>query len=127
MLSYVIVKRSVLHGLGVFASTAIAQGKIIETCPLLRLEGLEWTNSNITDYLFGKNTLLLGFGSLYNHSSTPNAAQAMKEDMCVLTALSDIPQGQEILINYGRQWWSSRGLVPAQESVSALRSQFGEC
>lgn len=44
--------------------------------------------------------LALGFGSLYNHSFTPNATTLETADELVITALRDIDPGEEIFINY---------------------------
>ena len=48
--------------------------------------------------------LALGYGSIYNHSETPNAAYEMEmPDIMVFRAKIDIPAGAEILISYHGQ------------------------
>ena len=55
-------------------------------------------------YVFGwgddLTALALGYGSLYNHSYTPNAETLETETELVITALVDIASGDEIFINY---------------------------
>ena len=124
--SSIVLRKSKIQGMGVFASRRIPIDELVEICPILKLLKHEYTSKGVlADYIFGENTLLLGYGCLYNHSSLPNAVQKMRDDTCVIRAVCDIQEGEEILIDYGRSWWSSRGMVPVQESISALRSQFG--
>ena len=103
------VRRSPGRGRGVFARRFIAVGTIIERVPMLvfREEELESGEgfSTLYHYAFewGKGTvaLALGYGSIYNHSYSPNAryddiAQRTK----VFTAIKDIQPGDEITVNY---------------------------
>lgn len=103
------VKRTRGKGRGVFAKVAIPAGTVFERVPLLVIparEVLECEHGGfLTQYVFeyGKGTvaLALGFGSLYNHSYTPNAryddaGKQVKE----FRALRDILKGEEITINY---------------------------
>ena len=69
-------------GLGVFASESISQGETIEDCPLLSLPIKKGESSSLLlDYRFNyplgldfeEQVIALGYGSLYNHSDTPNA------------------------------------------------------
>jgi SET domain-containing protein len=103
------VKRVKGKGRGVFARRAIAEGDVIESCPVLVVpsgdicQGDTWTR--LGDYCFewgeGTMALVLGYGSLYNHSYQPNARY---EDVAgptkLFVALRDIARGEEITINY---------------------------
>ena len=47
------VKKSPIHGLGVFASELIKEGEMIEECPILRLPVKKGeTNYTLIDYTF---------------------------------------------------------------------------
>lgn len=103
------IKRTRGKGRGVFARVLIPAGTVFERAPLLVMsarEALESEHSNVLPaYVFeygkGKVALALGFGSLYNHSYSPNARYddaggQIKE----YRALRDIQPGEEITINY---------------------------
>lgn len=89
----------------------IEKGSVIEVCPVIILDKKDTAiihKSILHDYYFmwdidkGSSAIALGFGSLYNHSQTPNAefeiVAASKEMR--FYAIRDIPAGTEICINY---------------------------
>ncbi|MFM7055989.1 MAG: SET domain-containing protein [Planctomycetota bacterium] len=107
--SLIEVKRIPGKGRGVFAREFIPAGTIFERVPLLVLPAKEVLGFDeggvLWQYVFEygrKNVALaLGFGSLYNHSYSPNAryddaGRQIKE----YRALRDIQKGEEITINY---------------------------
>lgn len=107
--SLIEVKRTARKGRGVFARRFIPEGTVFETVPVIVLpieEILEsCDNSVLARYVFdwgrGTMALALGFGSLYNHSYTPNARYDDEGVQTkIFTALQDIHPGQEITINY---------------------------
>jgi SET domain-containing protein len=105
------------HGRGVFATAPIAAGETIEKCPVIELsqEGADWILADYVVYLAGGKgfALMLGYGSLYNHSTDPSAEYVILDsDAYEFTALRDIQPGEEITISYGADWWSTRGLAP---------------
>lgn len=96
-------------GSGVFAISDFKKGDVIEKCPVIFSDGKEWNNLKETvlfNYVFTwrneHSGIALGFGSLYNHSYTPNACYNKNENSGYLEffALRDIFCGEEILINY---------------------------
>ena len=100
-----------IHGMGVFAAEPIGAGGVIEICPVLLFprEQLAHVRQTILDdYYFdwGDDSawyaFALGFGSLYNHSFTPNADYGMDfENKTIdIYAIEDIAPGAEIFINY---------------------------
>ncbi len=102
---------SELEGRGVFCSKFIQAGEIIEICPVIVLPKKELALINQTklyDYYFlwGENdesiAIILGFGSLYNHSYSPNAEYFPdpENDSLDIYAYKDILPGEEILVNY---------------------------
>lgn len=54
------------------------------------------------DFGGGKRAIGLGYSSLYNHSSRPNAVYVLREDpdVIVIVALREIKPGTEIKVNY---------------------------
>lgn len=101
------VRRSKGRGRGVFAARRFRAGERIEACPVVLLPTAFLDQAvSIWEVTFawsrGRGAVALGFGSMYNHSWEPNARyDAYKKDLAIVfTALRDIPQGQEIFINY---------------------------
>jgi SET domain-containing protein len=102
------MKRSIGKGRGVFARRAIKKGEIIETVPVLLIpaeavvDGInnKWLGKYY--YWWDKKTLAvsLGYGSLYNHSYKPNATYKHGHASISYRALRNIPEGEEICINY---------------------------
>jgi SET domain-containing protein len=103
------VKRIKGKGRGVFAARPIARGSLIEKVPLLLVPikevvgGLD--NPGLVMFFFMRDrkhlAVCLGYGSLYNHSYTPNARYDDGPGLTMLfTAIRDIAPGEEICINY---------------------------
>ncbi|MCZ8522326.1 MULTISPECIES: SET domain-containing protein [Paenibacillus] len=94
---------------GVFAKQDIPKGTMFHEAPVVPYlnedhEHIEQTI--LADYVFeyGANhtAILLGYGSLFNHSYTPNATYELNFDQHTVDfyAYTDIKAGEEILINY---------------------------
>lgn len=101
-------------GRGVFAKQVIRKGEIIERCPTLRIPPYEAASINQTllvtyIYYLGEKkdhlTLALGYGSIYNHSYSPNALykEAIRKNIIEFIALGDIQRGEEITVNYNQE------------------------
>jgi uncharacterized protein len=107
------VKKSPIHGYGVFAAQTIPKGAIIEECHLLYAgEG----QSELWDYYFKggqERILVLGNGSIYNHSEQPNAKHVFDQtnQLMIFSALKRIVAGEEICISYGKNWFDARELM----------------
>jgi uncharacterized protein len=100
-------------GRGVFAAARFICGEIIEMTPVIVIPAEQWPHIEPTVlalyiYNFGPTAeeehaaIALGYGSLYNHSYTPNAKYIKNWDEQVIrfVALRDIEAGEEITINY---------------------------
>lgn len=94
---------------GVFATRDIAKGDLIHEAPVIPYlnEEHEYIEKTIlSDYAFeyGANhtAILLGYGSLFNHSYSPNATYDINFDNHTFDfyAFTEIKAGEEILINY---------------------------
>ena len=107
----IFVAPSDLHGLGVFAGRDIEAGEIIEICPVLLFpkSQLQYVRQTILDdYYFdwGEDgewyALCLGYGSLYNHSYSPNAEYGMDFENKTIDfyCVRNVRAGFEIFINY---------------------------
>lgn len=105
----VVVKRSKLHGKGVFAAKNISTKETIEFCEtiLISKDEIKYLNkTNLGNYLFswkgGNFVIALGNGSLYNHSYNPNARYIKKyrEGKLKFVTIKKIMKGEEITVNY---------------------------
>jgi len=103
------VKRVPGKGRGVFATEMIPEGTVFERVPVIVMPAEEILESTddcvLANYVFdwGKGTvaLALGYGSLYNHSYSPNARYDDKgRQTKIFTSLCDIAAGEEITVNY---------------------------
>lgn len=100
-----------------YACASIAAGEIIERAPVLLIPKaqvfgdteMSRNAARISWYVFAWKAptqreyvaLALGYGSLYNHSFTPNARyDCVAPDVLQITALREIEDGEEVLINY---------------------------
>ena len=106
------------HGRGVFAVRAIASDETIEICPTIEVAEAD-VGGALGDYVINSgsdpsfNVMILGYGSLYNHSYEPCAEyQQHTDDSLAFVALRDIAEGEEITIDYGEEWWETRDLEP---------------
>lgn len=105
------VKCSPGKGRGVFAVTAIPEGVNFESSPIIEIPKkhiMQIRRTVIGDYFFrwGEKrrggAIALGFGSLYNHSYTPNAnfRLNMEDNTIEFYSIKPISAGDEITINY---------------------------
>ncbi|WP_427050825.1 SET domain-containing protein [Paenibacillus sp. TC-CSREp1] len=94
---------------GVFATVDIAKGQLIHQAPVVPYPNEDHEHIEKTileDYVFeyGANhtAILLGYGSLINHSYEPNATYDINFENHTFDfyAYTDIKAGEEILINY---------------------------
>ena len=106
----IIVRNTPKKGRGVFALRDFEDGKIIESCPIINITPkerkiLEKTIFNYYIYPWRSTlsgSLALGYGSIYNHSFSPNAdwKQNFKTKCMVYRAIKPIKKGEEITVNY---------------------------
>ena len=96
-------------GRGIFARQPIRKNELIEECPVLVVPRKDYPilkKTILRNYYFmwGKITcgICLGFGSLYNHSYTPNATfkQDIKNHVVRFVAIKDIKKCEEVTVNY---------------------------
>ena len=98
-------------GRGVYTAGDIFEGSTIEVCPLIIIpeEQVETIHKTaLHDYYFrwGANqkqaAILLGYGSLYNHSNEPNARAILldADNEILIESIRTINSGEEITIDY---------------------------
>ncbi len=99
------------RGRGVFAARRFEPGETIEVCPTIALSEADARKLDATglyDYYFGwgedgtQAAIALGYGSLYNHSLTPNAENRKNfaAGSMSIVAVRPIAAGEEIFIRY---------------------------
>lgn len=99
------------YGRGIFATRTIQKGVLIHEAPVIVCPNDEYRKLQKTvlrNYYFnwGENydhvAIALGYGSLFNHSYTPNAVfeNNLKKETVDFFALKKIKAGEEILVNY---------------------------
>lgn len=109
------VRPSSINRYGVFATGDIPAGAIIEECPLLSFPADAYPDATM-NYVFQSSEnddmviILLGYGSLYNHSSNNNADYFYDEanDLVYFESTRPILAGEEICISYSDDWFQSR-------------------
>jgi SET domain-containing protein len=99
------------RGRGVFAARRFDPGETIEVCLVIALSEADartLDGTGLYDYYFGWGkdgkaaAIALGCGSLYNHSSSPNAMHRKNEadGTISVVAVKPIAPGEEIFIRY---------------------------
>lgn len=102
---------SPIGGRGVFTSETIETDTLIEICPVIvcnegDLEKIHATRLHDYYFLWGEAetncAIALGFGSLYNHSNTPNARYLVDEQEALMEiwTIRDIQAGEELTVSY---------------------------
>jgi SET domain-containing protein len=99
------------RGRGVFAARRFEPNETIEICPVIVLSEVDarrLDSTGLYDYYFGWGkdgkgaAIVLGHGSLYNHSFSPNAVYHKNEVDRTMSfaAVKAIASGEEIVIRY---------------------------
>ncbi len=102
---------SPLGGRGVFSLHPLQPDDTIEICPIIRIPKDQQSLMDQTvlhDYYFlwpdeaDGLCIALGYGSLYNHSSTPNAEVTydLPHEQIIISCSRPIEANEEILIDY---------------------------
>lgn len=130
----IVVKMSVPElGLGVFATSDIETGELIERCPMIQMSwrGRYHGDPQISKYLYSDMRcdcmqckihghhmfMVLGYGMIYNHQDEPNTEwkfnyQALIADV---TAIKPIKAGEEIFVHYGSSYFKRREKYTIQQ------------
>lgn len=111
-------------GHGIFTTAFLPADTTLEECPYLRIPADECA-ATLDDYVFNLETaeetgsqdvysLVLGWGSLFNHANRHNTEywHDTDRDLIVFHTIREVPAGSQLFVNYGRDWWASRELMP---------------
>ena len=111
----IVIKPTKHKGRGVFATALIRKGEIIEVAPVLVVPIKEEKYLDKTvlseyyfEYIEGKSDcIVLGYGSIYNHSAKPNAEWDFdyKKQNIIFKATNNIIAGEEICTDYNPDEW----------------------
>lgn len=127
----IVVGKSAVHGLGVFATELIQPGELVERCPMvpLNFRSNYHKDTKLYDYLYlnGEHSqeseqhgfimcMVLGYGMIYNHQDRPNANWKFNwvENYADLVAQRLIRKGEEIFTSYGEYYFTTRTKVQQQ-------------
>ena len=122
----------------VLAKTQFAKREIVEIAPVIFVGPETKAVPRLKDYIFEIDNALqiygvvLGYGSLYGHSETPNITFAYNKGnkQMYFIAAKTINAGAELTINYGKDFWAERsgfGAMAQQEpAVTAEAVTKGE-
>jgi len=112
------IRASKIHGRGMFATTSIGRGAVIDRGPVLPFPEKEAGSSVLLErYAFDFDgtgrCLVLGAASLCNHADEPNAEVDIDDVAGTyrLLTLRPIRRGEEICIDYGHEYWVSQPVV----------------
>lgn len=108
---YVFQSKLTDAGRGVFAATDIKKDEVVEVCPVILIpedDARRINESMLVNYIYylGKNknsaVIVLGCGSIYNHSYKPNAKYLWndKNQTMIFIATREVKKGEEITVNY---------------------------
>ncbi|MDY0744468.1 hypothetical protein SNE35_08120 [Paucibacter sp. R3-3] len=121
-------------GRGVFASCTLAEGDVIEVCPVVQLKtSYSLLPEELQKVVFhwgvlagmnGVSAVALGYGGMYNHANPANSRYKASPDglNLVFVAAVAIRQDEEITINYNAtagepmssedNWFEQTGVTP---------------
>jgi SET domain-containing protein len=101
------VRKTKRKGRGVFALRPFRKGELIESCPVVLFPaGLLDTGTILEAYPYSwsekKDAFVLGYGSIYNHSYSPNAIYMKNRQTKTIDyyAYRDISAEDEVVVNY---------------------------
>jgi len=103
-------------GYTVTAKTQFARDEIIEICPIIIVGVEAKAIPRLKDFIFEINKtnniygVVLGYGSLYRHSQTPNCRFAYNSSnrQMYFISLRPIQMSEELTIDYGKEYWAER-------------------
>jgi len=113
----------------VMTKTQFAKGEIVEIAPIIFVGFEAKAVPRLKDYIFeidkAKQTygVVLGYGSLYKHSETPNITFAYNSGnkQMYFIASKFIFAGEELSIDYGKDYWQERsgfGMIAPDASTA---------
>lgn len=113
------IRLGISYGRGIFANRSFKKGEVIEIAPYILDKGVAFN-----DYIFSshmpkyKSLIVFGYGSMYNHSDTPNVNYVLmhhnsdkpEDSYFIYYAKRNINKDEECKISYGKDWWTTRNI-----------------
>jgi len=99
----VIVRKSPVHGKGVFTTTEIKKNTIL-TCDVIEVPKGRTIDNYVFPYIGTRVCIHLGFGSFFNSSLNPNIKHLkidVESNVSYFEVLRDISLGEELFLSYG--------------------------
>lgn len=121
------IRPSPIHRYGVFAEENLQTKDIIEESPIITITK---NTKDLCNYVFywdeQQSALAFGCGSMFNHSDMPNACYYAdkKRGVMVFTASRPIQKDEEILIDYGKNWFSTRQQVLITQQKQLIKKRI---
>jgi len=104
------VRRSIIHGWGVFAKEPIEMGELLQECHGLIISGEDYEKSKTisgiacNSFRVSENLYMIpyGFGAIYNSHSNQNIIATFDTKSCIMSfyALKEIRENQELFLDY---------------------------
>jgi SET domain-containing protein len=121
ILPFIFIAPTDRMGRGVFTSSRITEGMVIETSPVIvmSLEDRQFLDKTLLhDYIFewgGKKKqccMALGYVPMYNHSYKSNCEYEMdyENELISIKTVRYIQAGEELFINYNGDWNDTKPL-----------------
>lgn len=132
----IIVGDSPVHGRGVFATSRINKGEIIERCPLIQMDYRSNYQSDpkIFEYMYAQPPcsceeceqhgvilhMVLGYGMLYNHQDISNAVWKFNYTQLFadVIAVTNINIKEEIFVGYGNAYFDSDNVKTGKTKIT---------
>ena len=108
------IKKVAGKGRGVFAARDFKRGELVEAAPVIMFPAKDVDlidETALADYYYKWGdthfALVLGYGSLYNYSATPNISfrPDLRKNLMLYRAKKAIQRDQELTINYLCDLW----------------------
>ena len=101
-------------GHGVFSTDHIRSGEYLEITPVIVIDHMP-SDENLAKYVVawaGKFAVPLGWTMLYNHSDKNCCEYSINiyDRLFAIVSVRDIVAGEQLTVNYGPNWFSSRGM-----------------
>ena len=105
-------------GHGVFSSQSIKKGEFVEIAPVIVVDRMT-EDENLAKYVLvwnGRLGIALGWTMLYNHSNDNSCAYSSNfhDSLLGIMTLRNISEGEQLTVNYGPEWFSSRNMKKVQ-------------
>ena len=107
------IKRDEVVGHGVFAEESIPKGEFVEIAPVVVMDKMpEGDLSNYVVAWNGKIAVPLGWTMLYNHSDDNSCEYSVNlhDGLFGIMTVRDVLPGEQMTVNYGPNWFPSRGI-----------------